>query len=206
MKKGEIKKVAQPFAELMPDDWRRLKNEFVRRSGDWLQFISFNASRFSDAYNPVGSLDYLKMSGPAAGSLCVQSLRTPKDTQRWISLKEHERSVQSIFSEMADQFRPSILEPLREPAVLGCLESDLDYWPHVYALCVMAAETGDRKGAESRFKHFLALLSGREDNPHLQNRRAELEAYLSLMESPEELRERLARIEAEKLAGLGTRL
>jgi len=49
MKSGELKKLAKAYATHFPTPWQHVGNEFMRRDGDWVQIISFNASRFDDS-------------------------------------------------------------------------------------------------------------------------------------------------------------
>lgn len=71
MKRGELKEVLDDYERLIPAQWRRVQNDFVREdeSQSWLQIISFNASQWSSEYNPVASLDCLTMRGEVAGGI-----------------------------------------------------------------------------------------------------------------------------------------
>lgn len=206
MKAGLLKKIVGDYAGFFPSDWKRVKNELMRRAGDWVQIVGINPSRFDDTYVPRTCLEFLKKPGEATGTFLVQELKHPaKDVQRWISMREHERSARAIFDEMCAQFRPDIRSPLDLATIKTLLSERLSYWPHAYALCVMVAEEGDR--AEAR-RYYDIFLKATADKPKewFDHRRAELERCLELMASREELRSHLASIATQKLASLGAQL
>lgn len=205
MKKGELKKVAQAYGALIPRPWQRVGNAFMRRDGDWVQIIGFNASRWSDDYEPQNCFEFLKEPGEATGGLLLQGLRHPNGTQRWLNAAKIANSASNdyapkIFEEMVKQFRPGILCPLRLNEVKSLLAEALEYWPHAYALCVMAAEAGNRAEAERYYAAFLADIADMP-YPWAETARQELDACLMEIGS-EPLRKRLASIEADKLRAL----
>jgi hypothetical protein len=198
MKSGELAKLVESFGPFFQLPWLRTKREFVRREGSWIQIIAFNASRFTEKYVPVSSFEFLKMPGVPTCGFLPQQLQYANGAQRWVALTE---SVADVFDGMAKQFIPAILRTLRLKEIEGLLNSSLDYWPHPYALCVTRAEDGDKDEAQ---KYFEAFLSATVDKPYpwVESRRQELAENLSLMDTPLELKTRLAAIEADKLRAL----
>jgi hypothetical protein len=162
MKKGLLAKIAKDFEQEFPSDWERAKNKFQRQSGQWVQEIGFNASRFADEYNPVSTLFYLSVPVEPPPSLSVQLLLNKKHpVQRWITINDHEKDVTEIFQSMDEQFQPKITEPLREDVIIDLLQKKLDYWPHPYVLCIWASEHGKKAGAAKYFKSFEAAVQGK---------------------------------------------
>lgn len=200
MKTGEIKKVAQDYQSFFPSEWKNVRGSFYRRHGSWLQIVAFNPSRFNDVYEPRSCAEFLKKPGPVAGSMLLSTLREKKhNVTRWISLKEHAASFPSIWEDMAAQFRPAINRPLQLDEVKSLLQLQQEYWPHVYALCVMAAEEGNQSEAKERFDHFCRMMA---DKPFdwAMGRRSELEKVMELLPMPTALKAHLDEIERVKLA------
>lgn len=200
MKSGELGKVVRAYVGLFPSDWTKWKNDFVRRQGSWLQLVVFNASRFRDAYEPTCCFEFLNEPGEILGSHLVQGFRHKRhNVQRWVTLKEHALSLTSIFTDMVEQFRPSILAPLRLEEIKAMLKERPNYWPHVYALCVMAAEEGHPDEARHHFEMFCQMMADKPFDWAVE-RRQELDNVMALMNSPHELKLHLDTIEREKLA------
>jgi hypothetical protein len=201
MKRGLLRKVAKDYEPLLPSDWKRIGSEFMRRAGDWVQIIAFNPSRWADEYEPRCCFEFLKEPGPSTGGWGFHGLRHPKGVQRWITIKEHERALTSIFNDMVAQFRPPILQPLDPRGVAALIQTDLEYWPHAYALCVIAAERGDAPEARKYYEAYLDATTDKRYDWATEHRR-ELETCLALMKTPEQLRAHLTKIEQEKLREL----
>jgi hypothetical protein len=195
MKAGELTRVAKSFVPFMPSPWRLKGKEFLRRRSSWVQIIGFNPSRFADQYTPRSSFEFLKMPGEALGTFLGQELKYPNGAQHWVKVGE---SPNDVFAQMAEQFRPGILEPLQIEEIRVLLEASLSYWPHAYALCVMSMEDGDRAGAQRYFEAFLVATANR---PYqwVETRKNELTELYETMDDPSVSRARLANIEAEKL-------
>lgn len=200
MKTGEIIKVAQDYQSFFSSEWKNVRGSFYRRHGSWLQIVAFNPSRFNDVYEPRSCAEFLKKPGPVAGSMLLSTLREKKHSvTRWISLKEHAASFPSIWEDMATQFRPVINQPLRIAEVKELLQGHQDYWPHVYALCVMAAEEGNATEARRHFDLFCQMLA---DKPFdwVGERRSELDRVMELILTPSALKAHLDETERVKLA------
>lgn len=198
MKSGELKKVAQAYATHLPAPWQRVGNEFCRREGDWVQIVAFNASRFSDQYVPRSCMEFLKMPGVPTGGFLVQELHNPNATQRWVTLSEDPAAV---FQEMAKQFRPSPLRQLDLAEIKRLLTATTSYWPHAYALCVIACEEGNTVEAERWFNAF-AFATADKPYPWAETRTQELKECLKLAASPEALKAQLDVVRTEKLRAL----
>jgi hypothetical protein len=133
---------------------------------------------------------------------CFNALKHPNGTQRWVRASRlcdtaSNDSAGKVFGQMVLQFAPSVAAPLLLPDIKRMLNISLDYWPHAYALCVMAAEAGDAPEATRYFAVFLEALG---DAPYAwaEERKIELDACLREI-GTEALRSRLAPIAAEKL-------
>jgi hypothetical protein len=174
----------------------------MRQAGDWVQIVSFNASRFDEAYIPRSSFEFLKMPGDPTGPFLVQELQVRPKVQRWITIKEHAEHVERLFFEMVAQFRPALDKPLREDDVIRELERQKDYWPHAYALAVIAAEKGEAKSSRRYFELFQELNEGKQYR-WVQQRTQELEECLRLIGNPVALRSHLDAVAATKLRALG---
>jgi hypothetical protein len=202
MKKGELKKVATDYEQLFPVEWKRVQNDFMRRNGSWVQIVAFNPSRWASEYNPVSSLDFLKKPGQVTGGLAAMILKKSRHpVQRWVTMREHEQSMASVFNEMVKQFRPHLLQLLDTNDIMRLLAEDLSYWPHAYALCITACERGDVPKAREYFAAFEAA-TAKKPYPEIDARRMELRESLSLAPNPEKLHAHLTRFESEKLAQL----
>ena len=205
MKSGEIKKVVQAYVPFFHSPWKRVRNEFMRREGDWVQIISFNASRWADKYEPRSCFEFLKQPGDPVGGFLVQGLQHPNRVQRWVNAAKIADPASNdyapkVFDEMTKQFKPSIPGPLVVAEIKQLLEASLGYWPHPYALCVMAAEAGNKADAERYFEVFQADV---DDKPYpwAESAREELRACLEANGS-EKLSLRLEGIATEKLKKL----
>ncbi len=198
MKAGELKKIAKAHKHFFPAPWVTVGNEFMRIEGDWVQIISFNASRFADIFVPRSSMDFLKMPGVPTAPILVQELRGPKGTQRWLKPIE---PLESVFQEMSAQFRPSLQSPLNSLDVRNELGKGLEYWPNAYALTVIACEEGDAAKAQHYFGAFLCATADKP-YPWAMNRKDELAECLGLLESSESLRAHLDAIRRQKLETL----
>jgi hypothetical protein len=199
MKAGELKKVATAFSKFFPLPWKRVGNEFMRREKSWVQIGAFGASRFSDQYAPRNCFEYLLMPGPATGTFLSQELKHPNGTQRWIDASNL-TLVDSVFSEMVRQFKPSLLAPLDLLEIKQLLESSRDYWPHSYALCIMSLENENQEEAEQYFADFSAAIA---DKPYswAEARKRELTDLMAIKKQ-EELISRLQSISEGKLKAL----
>ena len=195
MKSGELKKVAQAYAACLQAPWHRVGNAFLRCEGDWVQIIGFNASRFAEKYVPSSSLDFLKMPGEQPGGFLPRELQYPNGTQRWIKSSENPTDV---FDQMVKQFKPSLLKPLNLVEIKHLLGDTINYWPHAYALCVMACEVGNAGDAERYFQAFI-LATSDKPYPWAETRKHELTECLKQAASPEVLSMRLEILRNEKL-------
>jgi hypothetical protein len=201
MKAGELKKLVPRFAEYLPASWKRVGNEYRRCEGDWVQFVVFYASRWDDKYEPRSCFEFLKKPGHITGTWLVSSLTHARTgTQRWVTLEETAGSVSGVFEEMARQFKPSIRAPMDASEVKRLLKEGIDYWPYPYALCVMAAEAGDKIEAE-RYLAACESSIGDKSWDWAVNATRELRACVKDA-GTEELRGRLAAIASEKLREL----
>lgn len=199
MKSGEARRIVRQLAQSFPAPWRLVGSELMRPEGDWVQILALNASRFADQYVPRLCFEYLKIPGPATGTFLVQELRHPNGAQRWVKVSE---PIDLVVEEIVRNLRPSITSPWSETELRSLLEAASSYWPHCYALCVIAAEGKDRVGAVRYLDQFDGL-TREKDFPWVHARRAELVECLNLMEAPEELRSHLDVIRQEKLRLLG---
>ncbi len=199
MKAGQLKKVANVYARFLQAPWRRVGNEFMRCEQNWVQIVAFNASRFSEQYVPRSCFEYLLIPGPATGTFVVQELQHANGTQKWISAQDVSTGVDAVFAEMERQFRPSITRPLDTREIKQLLEAGTDYWPHAYALCVMALESSQRDEAEHHFTSFCVAI---EDKPYswADVRKEELASLMAVRS--DELASRLQVLREEKLRGL----
>ena len=199
MKIGEIRKIAEVYSDLFPSEWKPNRTEFVRCVDSWVQIVDFHPSQFDKKYIPKCCFEFLKMPGASTGTFLVQELLHKKHrVQRWITMDEHSKSSSSIFAEMVAQFKPSIVEPLKIENVQKLLHTDLDYWPHPYALCVMAVEKANRRNATTYFEMFSKAISGKPYH-WAENRRKELTRCLDLIDSPDQLKAYLNPVQKEKL-------
>jgi hypothetical protein len=195
-------RIAQDFESYLTgsNGWMRIGSEFMRRCGEWVQVVSFNASRFDDRYVPRSSAQFLWISGPATASALVQELQTVSDVQWWISTRDHESKRDAVFHAMQEQFRPRIDAPLDRSELVSALERDLAYWPHAYALALMAAVTGDHQGAA----RYLSTIEDRAKstvNEHIARRAEELKELLEIHD-PAEIIERLRPVAEDVLRQL----
>jgi hypothetical protein len=198
MKSGELKKVAQGYEAYLPGPWQRVGNEFIRREGDWVQIIAFNASRFSEQYVPRSCMEFLKMPGVPTGGFLVQELQNSNRTQRWVKTMD---APGNVFEQMAEQFKPSLRFPVNVSEVKSLLDATMNYWPHAYALCVMACEEGHAGDAQRYFQAFV-LATSDKPYPWAETRKHELTECLKQEASPEVLRMRLESLRNEKLRAL----
>lgn len=198
MKSGELKKVAQAYSTQLPAPWQRVGDEFIRQEGDWVQIVAFNASRFSEQYVPRSCMEFLKIPGVPTGGFLVQELKNPNATQRWVRVSE---APAEVFQQMAKQFIPSLLRQLNLAEIKRLLAASTSYWPHAYALCVMACEEANAVEAK---RWFNAFTSATADKPYpwAETRKQELTECLKLAASPGVLRTRLDTVRAEKLRAL----
>jgi hypothetical protein len=206
MKSGLLNKIVHAYAPFFPRPWQRVRDEFMRREGDWVQIVAFNPSRFDDVYEPRSCFEFLKKPGPATGGFLLYPIKHPNGTQRWvraanISDAASSDSAQRVFDEMARQFEPSILAPLEVQTIKRLLGRSLDYSPHAYALCVMAAEAGERVEAERCFRKYEAAILEIATYPDVMTERQELLECVKQSGSSD-LQSKLASIAAEKLHDL----
>lgn len=200
MKASELRKIAKAYDGLFPADWKLVNHDWMRRNGSWMQIVSFNDSRHAPQYEPRSSLEFLKFPGPIHGGFLFCGLREKRhNVQRWVTLKQHESGVAPIFQDMTEQFCPSIIPPLQIEEVKILLQGRLHYWPHVYALCVMAAEKGNEPEARHHFDLFCQMMA---DKPFdwVGERRSELDRVMELLNTPAALKVHLDEIERMKLA------
>lgn len=187
MKKGLLNQIAEDYWALLPNaqEWTRKGAECMRRSGEWVQILGFNASRFDDRYIPRCALQFLWIAGPASGSFVPQELKTDKGAQRWISKGEHADRREKIFAAMLDQFKPRIDGPLKSEEVVLLLQQDASsYWPHAYALAIVEARAGRREAAALRLQEVRARADF-ASNAHIRDRSIELAALLEARDSQE---------------------
>lgn len=202
MKAGQLKKVADAYAPFFPAPWKRIGNAFRRRVGEsWVQAISFNPSRFDDNYIPRVCCEFLKAPGPALCGFLTQELQTANGVQRWISAREHERGIKPIAAEMLIQFRPQIDAEVSESDVRKELEAKKSYWPHVYALAVLAAERRDRDEALLDLK-FLRKLNETKKSAYIEEAAKRVEHLIEVIDSRDVVQRDLQAAMREKLAGL----
>lgn len=207
MKRGAIKQVYKTFAPLFLSDWKLTQGAFFRRFGDWLHIVSFNASRFDDEFEVVSCMDFLKRPGEVGGSLLPRKLQEIQHpVTRWISLQELGLGVGPIYQEMVRQLAPCLEAPVEQEGVKHLLHQCTNYDPHLYALCVMAAEEGNVVEAKHWHEQFLRLLA---DSPYdwAIEKRNNLQKVIDLMDSPPALQAHLqaivkAKLEAAKLTDL----
>lgn len=198
MKSGELKKVAQAYKAYLSGPWHRVGNEFIRREGDWVQIIAFNASRFSEQYVPRSCMEFLKMPGVPTGGFLVRELQNSNGTQQWVKTTD---VLGNVFEHMAKQFKPSLHNPINVSEIKSLLDATNNYWPHAYALCVMACEEGNAGDAQRYFQAFLVATSDKP-YPWAETRKRELIECLEQATSPEVLRVRLESVCNEKLRAL----
>lgn len=198
MKAGLLKKIARSYFTLFPADWKLYGSEIMRKEGDWVQIVSFNASRFNDTYVPRTALGFLKVPGPATASFLVQELVSSNGTQ--IGIKST-ADINSVFERMNHQFRPAIDGHIRISEIRSRLEAGMSYWVYAHALCVIAAAEGNESDA-NRF--FNAFVMATEDKPYpwVSERRNELESVLEKLSSPDLLKCHFEEIRIEKLKAL----
>jgi hypothetical protein len=199
VKTALLKHIADEYAPLLPSPWVRLKNEFVRRDGPWLQFVSFNASRFDDTYVPRCSFDFLWMRGEVTAGLLVQELKNGA-VQRWINTK-YGHDAAAVFRDMVNQFRPKLYEPLSSKEIEREITREPNYWPHAFALCLTALSRGEIQEGELRYEQFQRLVA---DKPFgwVSERRAELCEALELKSDSKKLADYFRAIEVVKLGKL----
>lgn len=143
-------------------------------------------------------MEFLKMSGEPLGGFLPQELYNPKGTQRWVKTAE---TPCRVFEEMVKQFKPALLQPLNTDEVKSLLLSSRDYWPHAYALCIMACEASNLTEAEFGFAAFVSSTAD-APFPWVEARRKELAECMRLIASPEILRTNLEAIRYGKLRAL----
>lgn len=202
MKRGAIKQVEKTFAAQLPADWLYSKGTFRRRFGDWLHNIGFNACRFDDTFEPVVSMGFLKDPVNVLGGFLGDGLKWDRyKVQRWVSLAEMERDAGAVYQDMLRQFRPRIDAPVDITEVKQMLRQRANYFPHVYAPCVMAAEIGDFDEARHWQQEVIKLI-GDEYKAYDSSQKAldNVQKVIDLMESPEVLKDYLAGIVTAKLA------
>ena len=200
MKRGAIKQVYKTFDPLFPLGWRLTQGAFFRRFGDWLQIVSFNASRFDDEFEVVSCMDFLKRPGDVGGSLLPRKLQENQHpVTRWVSLRELGLGAEPIFREMVRQLAPCLEAPIEREEIKHMLHQCTNYDPHLYALCVMAAEEGNVVEAQHWHEQFLRLLA---DSPYdwAIEKRNNLQKVMDLVDSPEALKAHLNAIVTDKLA------
>jgi len=125
MKRGLLRRIADDYEPLIPSvaGWKRIGNEFTRRSDEWVQILGFNASRFDDRYVPRCAFQFLWIDGVPNGAFLVQELQTAKGVQRWVTMTEHDAKRDAIFADMKGQFKPRIDAPLDR-----AYSADCDRW------------------------------------------------------------------------------
>jgi hypothetical protein len=198
MKSGEIKKIVQRFRPLFPSDWIYLKDSFGRRKGPWVQFIAFNPSRFSDQYEPQSCLDFLWKPGDMGGSMLGQGLLHKRHAvHRWVSLKE---DPEAVYRDMVEQFRPRIDAPIDCQELKRLLLAEIHYWPHLYALFVLAAEAGEHAPANQYYRSLLDMLVQSPNSAWATDRRREIEAIRDMAHDSRALKEHLLQIEVKNLS------
>jgi hypothetical protein len=143
-------------------------------------------------------MEFLKMPGVPTGSILVQELRNPNESQRWVNLRD---PPANIFPEMLKQFKPPISDPINRSEILDLLAMSLDYWPNSYVLSIVACEEGNISQAQ---RYFDAFISATANKPYswVETRKQELLECFSLAKSPEQFKTRLKGIMAEKLRAL----
>jgi hypothetical protein len=143
-------------------------------------------------------MEFLKMPGVPTGGFLVQELQNPNATQRWVKTTD---APANVFEQMAEQFKPSLCNPLNISEIKSLLDATMNYWPHAYALCVMACEEGNAADAKRYFNAFvLATLD--KPYPWAETRKQELTECLKQEASPEALRVRLESLSDDKLRAL----
>jgi hypothetical protein len=198
VKSVELKKIAIAYSIYLPEPWQQVGNEFFRREGDWVQIVGFNASRFLDQYVPRSCMEFLKIPGVPAGAFLVQELQNPNATQRWVKITD---APANIFEQMALQFKPPLRNRLNRSEIKRLLDEMVNYWPHAYALCVMACEEGNSGEAQHYFNEFV-LATSNKPYPWAEARKQELTECLEHLTSPEALTIRLENLRDEKLRAL----
>lgn len=198
MKAGELRNLATSYGLLLSPEWKRNGSDLLRRNGDWLQIIAFNASRFADRYAPRNCFEFLKMPGPVLGGMLGQELCHSNGAQRWVTLRE---PPEVVFRDMERQFRPSITSPLSTGEIEVLLQQGSEYWPHAYALCVIAAERQERQSA---LHYFSVFQVSTQDKPYpwVVQRTAELDLCLRLTADPPSLSMHLDQLRSAKLQQL----
>ena len=138
------------------------------------------------------------MPGPPTGSILGQELQYPNATQRWVKVSE---APADVFQQISEQFTPSPLRQIDLSEIKRLLAANTGYWPHAYALCVMACEEGNAVEAD---RWFNAFTSATADKPYswAETRKQELMECLKLVASSETLRARLDVVLTEKLRAL----
>ena len=201
MKAGERKKVADAYGKFLSAPWKRVGNNYLRWEGDWVQMLAFYGSRWDSRYQPRSCFEFLKDPGEAMfGYLACPLVYSRSGTECWVTVSETARSAPAIFKDMAAQFKPSILTPLSVLEIKRLLEAEIEYWPHAYALCVMAAEAGDKTAAK---RYLAAFESDVANKPYdwAEKARHELNSYIREI-GTETLKGRLAKVRFEKLRAL----
>jgi hypothetical protein len=202
MKAGLLKKIADRYEPFFPSPWKRVGNVFRRRVGrSWVQAVSFNTSRFSDDYIPRACFEFLKAPGPSLCGFLTQELHTSKGVQHWISPQEHARGIEPIVAEIVRQFRPRVDRDISDADVKEELEGRRSYWPHAYALGILAAEELDRAGA-LRNLELLRKLNAAKKSPYIEQAAAQLEGLIGQIDSPQALRHDLESTMQTKLVDL----
>lgn len=199
MKPRELGTIARTFAPFLGDTWRLVGSEFVRIDGDWAQIVGFNASRFDDQYIPRCCLEFLKMPGVATCCFAVQELQNSNRTQQWVGMSDEPRAV---FERMTRQFEPPLLAPLSIERIRDLLSQNVSYWPHAYALCIMACERGEMEDAKQYLDAFNAATVGK---PYewVEKRRQELMRCIGMVGVTGLLESHLQTVRAEKMRALG---
>jgi hypothetical protein len=201
MKAGELKKATQAFEPFFPTPWKRLGHNFVRVHGDWVQMVAFYRSRWDSRYQPRSCFEFLKDPGDFTfGYLGCPLVYSRSGTERWVEVSQTARSISALFNDMVAEFKPSIVAPLGLREIKRLLEAEIEYWPHAYALCVMAAEAGQKNKAQ---RYLAAFESDVADRPSdwFEKERRELKTCLKEM-GTHALSERLEKVKSKKLRAL----
>jgi hypothetical protein len=130
----------------------------------------------------------------------VQELQTPGGVQRWIGTNEHESRRDPVVEAMRVQFKPPLDAPLDRSVVKHLLEENVAYWPHAFALALMAAVDG-KFGPATEYLNAIRERGKATGNTHIMERAKQLEDLLA-GHDPVRLRERLRRGESAVLKSM----
>jgi hypothetical protein len=116
-------------------------------------------------------------------------------------MKEHESKWRDVAATMARQLRPRIDRPIDRLEIKRLLEAHPRYWPHTYALGLMAAVDGKCAMADDHLK-TLREVAVETSNAHIAQRCEDLQTLLALCRKPDEMQDSLRQVEAEVLKAL----